>query len=497
MAAGSIFYRMEQCVKAQGELPEDFILENKENKENELRYAPGALEGICGHHLGKGGDAEEICALIKEYLEMDPKEAWILFESREAKDCQIATIRKELLESIYENRQEYDAGKLKLMAATFISYGYKVVSVKLGLILLTLFDLSDNEGAKRILKVLAYSEEFTDYVIWNTAGWKEEEKQDFYFELAKKLKGWGKINVVEMMKADTAEKKEWLLCHGCKNTVLYAYLGYECAMKCDLYERLQAGNFSSEEFAGASDIIAGLLDEGPCQGMSVMDEPVELALLYLEECKKHNWDAEQVALITDLASYFKNSEIEDAGRVVAKAQEVLERLDLNVFIVENIENNTHNCMRIADMYDIDMSEHLLRLMKMDFPKYYQFCYYFFRNDKCIDDFMELCDRKIDYDKYPNEMGNSLGLGAVQGEIRLDMIVQYLDKHYRKGSKLIKVCIQSPITRWRNMAAKAMLGWVKESERDLRSIDIELYNEVKRVYETELNEQTKAMWEKLL
>lgn len=497
MAEGSIFYRMEQCVKAQGELPEDFILENKENKENELRYAPGALEGICGHHLGKGGDAEEICALIKGYLEKDPKEALILFESREAKDFQIATIRKELLESIYENRQEYDAGKLKLMAATFISYGYKVVSVKLGLILLTLFDLSDNEGAKRILKVLAYSEEFTDYVIWNTAGWKEEEKQDFYFELAKKLKGWGKINVVEMMKADTAEKKEWLLCHGCKNTVLYAYLGYECAMKCDLYEHLKAGNFSDEEFAGASDIIAGLLDEGPCQGMSVMDEPVELALLYLEECKKHNWDAEQVALITDLASYFKNSKIEDAGRVVAKAQEVLERLDLNVFIVENIENNTHNCMRIADMYDIDMSEHLLRLMKMDFPKYYQFCYYFFRNDKCIDDFMELCDRKIDYDKYPNEMGNSLGLGAVQGEIRLDMIVQYLDKHYRKGSKLIKVCIQSPITRWRNMAAKAMLGWVKESERDLRSIDIELYNEVKRVYEIELNEQTKAMWEKLL
>ena len=177
--------------------------------------------------------------------------------------------------------------------------------------------------------------------------------------------------------------------------------------------------------------------------------------------------------------------------------EVMARLDLNIFIVENIENNTHNCMRIADMYDIDMSEHLLRLMKMDFPKYYQFCYYFFRNNQCFDDFLELCDRKIDYDKYPNEMGNSLGLGAVQSEIRLDMIVQYLDKHYRKGSKLIKVCIQSPITRWRNMTAKAMLGWVKESERDLRSIDIELYNEVKRVYETELNEQTKAMWEKLL
>ncbi len=497
MAEGSIFYRMEQCVNAQGELPEDFVLEEKEYKENELRYAPGALEGICGHHLGSGGDAEEFCALIKDYLKIDPKEALVLFESREAKEFQIATIRKELLDSIYENRQEYDAGKLKLLAATFISYGNKVVSVKLGLLLLTLFDLSDNEGAKRIMKVLAYSEEFTDYVIWNTAGWKEAEKQDFYFELAKKLKGWGKINVVEMMKADTEEKKEWLLCHGCKNTVLYAYLGYECAMKCDLYEHLKTGNLSDEEFAGASDIMAGLLDEGPCQGVSVMENPVDLAILYLEECTKHNWDAEQVALITDLAAYFKNSKIENSGRVADKVQEVLKRLDMNVFILENIENNTHNCMRIADMYDIDMFKHLLRLMKMDFPKYYQFCYYFFRNEQCIDEFMELCDRKIAYDKYPNEMGNSLGLGAVQGEIRLDMIVQYLDKHYRKGSNLIKVCIQSPIVRWRNMAAKAMLGWMKESERDLRSIDIELYNEVKRVYEIECNEQTKAMWEKLL
>ena len=28
MAEGSIFYRMEQCLKLQGELPEDFILED-------------------------------------------------------------------------------------------------------------------------------------------------------------------------------------------------------------------------------------------------------------------------------------------------------------------------------------------------------------------------------------------------------------------------------------------------------------------------------------
>ena len=498
MTEGSIFLRMEQCIKQYGKLPEDFILEEKDKKTNELQYAPGALEGICGHHLmGGNGNAKDFCEMVKTYLEMDAADALVRFETEDAVTFQIATIRNELLREIYENRREYDAGKLKRLAATFVSCGKKINSVKVGLSLLNLFDLSDNEGAKRILKVLAYSEEFTDYVIWNSQSWEEKEKQEFFFELAKCLTGWGKINAVEMMKADTEEKKEWLLCHGCKNTVLYAYLGYECAMKCDLQKRLQEGNLTDEEFAGASDIVSGLLDEGPCQGMSALDEPVEFSCLYLEECRKHYWDAEQVALITDLASYFKESKIENSELVVDKVKDVLSRVDMNTFIVENIDNSTHNCLRIAKMYNIDMSQHLLRLMKMDFVKYYKFCSYLFNSNFCIEEFLDLCDRKINYNLYPNEMGESLGLGNVQGEVRLDMIVQYLDKHYRKGKNMIRACIQSPITRWRNVAAKVLLAWVKESERSLNNIDSDLYMEVKRVAEIECVQQTKQMWEKLL
>ncbi len=497
MTENSIYKKIEKCILEQGKLPRDFMLEEREYKEGELRYAPGALEGICGHHLGTGGNPDEFCEILKEYLLMEPQDALDTFEREQSRDFQIATIRRELIERIYENRQEYSAGKLKLLTATFIAYGTKVTSVKVGLSLLNLFDLSDNEELKKILKILAYSEEFTDYVIWISATWTEEESQAFYFELAQKLEGWGKINVVEMMKADTEEKKQWILCHGCRNSVLYAYLGYECAMKCDFLERLQKGNFSEEEFKGASDIMEGLLDEGPCQGMSALEAPVELTLLYLEECKRHNRDAEQVALITDIAAYFKESKIENAGAIGVKAEEILESLDLNTFILENIEKNTHYCMRIAKMYDIDMSQHLIRLMKMDFEKYYGFCSYFFNTNSCVDEFLELCDRKIAYEEYPNEMNHLLGLGAVQGGIKLDMIVQYLDKYFRKGKKLIIACIHSPITRWRNMAAKAMLGWVKESGRTLKSIDAELYAEVERVHAIEVSEQTKGMWAKLL
>ena len=175
----------------------------------------------------------------------------------------------------------------------------------------------------------------------------------------------------------------------------------------------------------------------------------------------------------------------------------MSRLDIHTFIIENVEKNTPQCMRIAKMYDIDMAEHLLRLMKMDFEKYYKFCTYFMQDANRVDEFLDLCDRKINYDQYPNAMGNELGLGAVQGDIKLDMVVQYLHLHYGKGKRMLITCIQSPITRWRTMAAKALRGWVNTSGKTLEEIDVELYNEVKRVHMLEIAKQLIPEWEKLL
>lgn len=493
----SIYRRIYKCIKEQGELPVDFVVEERECGGKEIHFAPGALEGIIGHHTSVADENDSFIPVLKEYLTMEPIDAMEKFESEKAKDIKVATMRNGLLQSIYENRTEYDADSIARLAVCFAEYGRKSESVKLGLSLMSLFNLSGNEVVCNMLKTLGYCEEFTDYVISNTTNWNEDKKQALYFELAKKLRGWGKINVVEMMQADTAEKKEWILCHGCKNDVMYAYLGYECAMKCDLYERLQKGNFSDEEFAGASDIMSGLLDEGPCQGMSALEYPVELTLFYLEECEKHNWDAEQVALLTDIASYFRSSEIENANVVEAKVKEVLERMDIHAYIVENVEKNTHECMRIAKMYGVDMSNHLIRLMKMDFEKYYIFCYYLFANNQFVNEFFELCDREINYNNFPNAMGDEFGLGDVQGKIKLDMIVQHLDKYPGLGREMIKTCLRSPITRWRNMAAKALLGWTKNANTTLKDTDAELYSEVERVYALECNEQTKGMWEKLI
>ena len=80
---------------------------------------------------------------------------------------------------------------------------------------------------------------------------------------------------------------------------------------------------------------------------------------------------------------------------------------------------------------------------------------------------------------------------------LDMVVQYLDKFPLKGKKLIKICINSPITRWRNMAARALVGWQDELGKYLPQIDEELAELVVSVHAKECVEDTRKMWSKLL
>lgn len=494
----TIFQRIETLIRTQGELPENFEPEEREYAENELRFAPGALEGIFGHHTSGNSDCCDFADTLKEYLQLKQEEALKRFETEEAGSFSTATIRGGLLKEIINHQEEYNADKVANLGYYFALKGTKCETVKLGLSLLALFNFSENDKVCYLLKNLGYCEEFTGYVTMNVSDWEEQKKQDFYFELAKKLKGWGKIDVVEEMVADTEEKKEWLLCHGCKNSILYAYLALVCAEKCDFFERLKKGNLTDEQFQGATDIMDGLLDEGPCDGMSAIEKPVELTLAYLEELQKHETDIRYAVLLCWIYDYFQDNEIEEADRVCERIRQIFGGLDVNKLIAENLSDNPHNCIQIAKRFDVDLSEQLFALMKQNFEKYFTYCYYLFDKNKLVEEFFALCEQEIDAAKYPKRMGASLGLGRLgEGVLALDMIVQYMGKYPLQGRKLLLICIQSPFTRWRNMAAKAMIDWVEGLNKPLSDIDVGLYDMVSTVAEIECNDTTKEMWEKLL
>lgn len=500
MITGSIYDRIRFYIELSGGLPDDFEVE--ERGAGELRFAPGAMEGILGHHgLGLGvGTEQSLAETIKEYLEMTPEEALADFESRVAEDGKLVSARRSICKIILEHKDEYSAMGLLRLAQCFAVDGTKAETVKLGLTLLGLFDTGDMEKICHVLRILGCCEEFTDYVLTVARSWPEAKQQELYFDLAKKLHGWGKIAAVECMDADTEEKKEWILCYGCTNSIMNAYLGYVCAMKCDLHKRLEIGGLTEEEFRGAMEIMEGLLDEGPCAGLSAMARGAELVLFFLEECGRHAISVEVLVQVAAISEYFSRDNIDDNDRmnVLSRVEEVLSEIPMHTFLANNIRENPHQCIRIAKAFQVDLSVELIELMESGFNRYYQFCYYLFEREAYVEEFFKICDREIEESDYPNEMGDSWGFGAKERRgVMLDVIVQHLGKYPLCGKKMIRICLHSPITRWRNMAGKALLGWVKELGATLEEIDAGLYTIVEDVAARECNEGAKETWKKLL
>lgn len=498
MAEKSIYKRIAEYIASEGALPADFVAEEKEYKADELRFAPGTLEGVLGHHLTAEGEIGDYLEKIKGYQFISPQDAMYVFETLEADDFKTASLRAAIRRGINGNRNEYDPGKLADVGACFIEWGTKVETVKLGLVLLSLFDWSSNEKMKEMIKTLGYCEEFTYYAMEHAQHWDENERQTYYFDLAQKLKGWGKINAVDKLKGDTVKKQKWILSYGCENTIRCAYSARTCVDQCDMYNRMKNDTLSAEEFKGACTIMKGLLDEGIRPGLSTVESPVEFTLAYIAQCKDRELDVELVSLLACLDTYFQSDKYENADKISEAIKELLSSLDMKAYLMENLEAHAHKCIQIANIYDVDMTEQIIELIDKDFEKYYTLCYSLFAKDAYLDRFFEICDREVKEELYEKGMGNAVGLGTMApGTVKLDMIVQFIGKYPLQGKKMVIICMQSPITRWRNVAAKALITWTNITEKSLSKLDSQLYALLKDVINKECNDKTKDMWKKLI
>ena len=68
---------------------------------------------------------------------------------------------------------------------------------------------------------------------------------------------------------------------------------------------------------------------------------------------------------------------------------------------------------------------------------------------------------------------------------------------KQGIKLIITGLNSPVTRNRNMACRALAGWVRTLDLPLGDISPDIYAEVERISKIEVNKDTKKTMENLL
>lgn len=304
----SCYEQIRESIMPDGTLDGNFHLDDGK-KEGELRFVGGCLDNIMTHHAAKSGD-EDMKPLYKAIngfccgntdAGSSMKAIEICFDERSALSV-IDAFQKWVMD-------EFDKSKLSEyveLARVLLTRSANFEAVKLGLGMIEILSGTETEF-KDIVMTLALADEFTRMAAFVISRW--EDGGDIIFELCKNVKGWGRVNLVEeFLTPDTDEKLEWLITDGCRNGVLPDYTALCCVEKTGLDRIVKERLLNDKELDGAGVIIDGLLSEGPCAGISAMENRDEFLSDMLRQYSDRMTSAERVMTIHEILGYYKDRE---------------------------------------------------------------------------------------------------------------------------------------------------------------------------------------------
>ena len=249
-----------------GRLPEDFRIPWIGGL-----WAPGAQDGVFLYHmapLSSDPDREQkILQALKMMSSEDNgdhiQEVFQIFEKIE-KDTSIVRLFDEIIRIILANQADLNFGNLLNFGDWLICNGVSLLSVKLGLTVIAPFSAPFVE---EVMTEFGVYDEFTYYAarVLSLKYWQNGNEK--LFDLAKNVRGWGRIHAVEYLQPETQEIRDWLLYEGADNDILSQYAADTCLQKAGAEERLDA-NITAEEFAAIGKLIQAALEPGPCPGVT-------------------------------------------------------------------------------------------------------------------------------------------------------------------------------------------------------------------------------------
>ena len=503
MSGQDIYEIIKSNVTEDGRLPHDFSLDEPKAP-NQISFAPGMIDGggVFGHYSPDNAEKEatQIVKLMKQYLRKNKRSYLDEMEEIITKTGALSVVDP-IHNGIMKSRDDMDLQKLIELGFDLAKTSHDVNLVKLGISLLGLFELGENENVLDVVKTLALYDELTLYSAVAASRWSNGN--DVVFWIAKRVDGWGKIQAVERLQPETDEIREWILRDGCSNGIMDAYLGLTCAEKGGLIAALRKKTMDDELFESVSVIIDALLDEGPVDGISKYDHAEEALMLYMRHAKEKAVNLRHFWYILNIRLFMEDSELPNMDDILAQCEEIMNNPDWIVKIKDAIEQRRDDkdffyACNSASRMDIDIGSLLLSAVKENPIEYCSYAQKLFSDQSIAAEIIDLYESVLPLGEMASGMGDYFFSDILRKEHGcLDFILPALAEYPLQGIKLIKSGLGSPVTRERNMACKALSGWVKAQGKPLEDISPELFVEIMRIYEIEINEQTKETMKRLL
>lgn len=486
----SIYERICSAVQPDGALPKDFSIQEKPQDPQAIRFADGAQDGIMFYHAG-GGDGklleqlEEVTRLAAGGADYETAEARLsaCFGEREAMLGCIDGLQRWTI----EHKEELDAGRLFGFANAVLLHSASLGAVKYALSVLEL--LSSSQGQWReTVRTLALSNELTLYCVWIINNWENRDEE--LFSVAQKVRGWGRVHAVRELEPVTREMEAWLLDEGWDNDVLPAYTALACAQRGNLRRRLEQEALSRARLTAAGGLIRGLLDEGPCKNISLMEDREELLLAYLAQVERAEPSLEDLETVREVMSSAEPDEL-DLPLVREWAEKAFSSEASRKTAERALERGEG--FPLAAALGLDWQEKLLEALERDFAGSYGALNLILtpEQEPWVDRALAICEKNL-----PRSLaaGPENWTFAPPEEPRhnwLGYTVQFLRPFPGRGLGLVLTALEAPVLRERNMALNVLDSWRKAGW----SLPEEAAQALERLKASEVNEKLRERLEK--
>ena len=489
----SIYELIKNSIQTNGELPEDFKLPPKDP--NGIPWADGAMDGVYIYHtVRKEEDIEALKSIVFQISEGKFEEAQTNLDKL---DFSMVSRRHSLLNWIVQEEEKINLNNLYEFATLQLTTSKNIELIKFCLSVLTIVNIETDKDTIEKVKILALSDEFTLYCLDILVYCLDvlvqlEDLNEEIFEIAKKVKGWGRIYSIEYLQATNNKIKEWILEEGCHNNILPAYTAYTCAEKINLIEILNQDKISNKKFNDISYLMNALLDESAITGISALEDRELLIKRYLEKAKTLSSTEDDYRALITLKEYIKNNK-EINNNLIKICDEILNSEKTKNKITELIKNGTG--YDIAKYLGIDTDEYVLKYLETNNFLEHPYITYYISKKENIEKLVLFIEKNLPLEKLKGLPTNKFNQRTAKDKefTFLDTIIRNLGNFIGIGENLIICALNSPYVDIRYGAVNTLESW-KEKGYILSN---EIIENIKKLEKLEVDEELKIKLNELL
>jgi hypothetical protein len=461
-----------QALVADGGNVADVALPDEDELTGQIKYAPGAWDGVITHHLRAGETTvndllTDVRGAAKGGLFAARRYAR-LYER--AKDRDLLGMIDPLLEQLRSGG--INGRRLHRVAMRLATESMHRGPVKLGIALLGLFPVTLH---REILLTLGRHDEFTLYAAVALSNGQDDPDDDLW-QLARDVPGWGRIHLVERLAGTKrADILDWILRHGFRNSVMDEYLAYLAASRGGLLTALSADEVDDELLYAAGDLLMALFAGGPAEDIYDYADGAAVTHIYLTLMRERAADLRHLLAIGAVRDFVTDANPDktwpDGGwdetaraHFAAECDRLIARPQWRTLALQALDSSDpvtfwrgERACTILGISTLQTLLQQLRAQPLESGKWFSAIRQ--ADHGTIHEVVDLAIAVLPLTDVATGPGNEMGLGP-QWTVHqcLDFLVQRLDKWPGVGWPLIAASLASPVIRNRNMALRALAAW---------------------------------------